>query len=115
MTERSRAEDPAADIDQIPVAQRPWTFFSNHAHTLFCIARDPDVRLRDIADQVGITERATQRILHDLTTGGYIQVERRGRRNRYALVTDRLLRHPVEAGVRVADLLHAIGLSDPPR
>jgi DNA-binding IclR family transcriptional regulator len=85
--------------------QRTWTFFSNHAHALFCLARDPDARIRDIARLVGITERAAQRIVTDLVTEGYLAVERRGRRNHYAIRPNRTLRHPVEAGVPIASLL----------
>lgn len=73
-----------------------WTFLTNHAHVLIAIARDPDARLRDVATQVGITERAAQGIVHHLVAHGYLTRERVGRRNRYE-VNDRLpLRHPLE-------------------
>jgi DNA-binding MarR family transcriptional regulator len=73
-----------------------WTFLTNHAHVLLCVARDADVRLRDIADSVGITERAAQRIVADLVEAGYLEREREGRRNRYAVRPDVPLRHPLE-------------------
>jgi predicted ArsR family transcriptional regulator len=73
-----------------------WTFLTNHAHVLFCIARDPEVRLRDVAALVGITERAVQRIVTDLETAGYLTVSKEGRRNRYQVNLDRPLRHPIE-------------------
>jgi len=73
-----------------------WTFLTNHAHVLLCIADDPDVRLRDVAARVGITERAVQRIVTDLQAGGYLTVSKEGRRNRYSLHTERPLRHPLE-------------------
>ena len=60
-----------------------WTFLTNHAHVLFCIAEDPEMRLRDVAARVGITERAVQRIVTDLEGEGYLTVSKEGRRNRY--------------------------------
>jgi predicted ArsR family transcriptional regulator len=79
-----------------------WTFLTNHAHTLVCIARDPGLRLRDVAERVGVTERAAQRIVSDLVDGGYLERQKEGRRNAYRVRADRPLRHPVEHG-------HAIG------
>lgn len=73
-----------------------WTFLTNHAHVLVCLARQPEARMRDIADQVGITERAVQRIVTDLEEGGYLRRERKGRRNVYTLCSDLPLRHPLE-------------------
>ena len=73
-----------------------WTFLTNHAHVLFCIAQDREVRLRDVAARVGITERAVQRIVTDLETGGYLVVSKEGRRNRYQVNFNRPLRHPIE-------------------
>lgn len=61
---------------------RPWTFLTNHAHVLLCIAADPEARMRDVAVRVGVTERAVQRIVADLAEGGYLAVGRVGRRNR---------------------------------
>ena len=88
-----------------PEAARAWTFFSNHAHVLICIAQDADTRLRDVAQSVGITERAVQKIVADLEAAGVVARERRGRRNHYRLHTDRPLRHPIEAHRTVAALL----------
>jgi DNA-binding Lrp family transcriptional regulator len=73
-----------------------WTFLTNHAHVLFCIALDPEVRLRDVASKVGITERAVQRIVTDLESAGYLLVTKEGRRNRYEVRDDLPLRHPIE-------------------
>jgi DNA-binding MarR family transcriptional regulator len=73
-----------------------WTFLTNHAHVLFCIAEAPDVRLRDVAARVGITERAVQRIVTDLEHAGYLKVSKEGRRNRYQVHYDQPLRHPIE-------------------
>ena len=85
-----------------------WTFLTNHAHVLLCVATEPDLRLRDIALKVDITERAVQRIITDLSTDGYIDIEKDGRRNHYAVRTERNLRHPVEEGAQVADLVALI-------
>lgn len=85
-----------------------WTFLTNHAHVLLCIARNPDLRLRDIAATVGVTERAVQLIVADLEEGGYLTRTRVGRRNRYQLQPARPLRHPVERGHDVDELLAAL-------
>ncbi len=82
-----------------------WTFFTNHAHVLLCIARQPDVRVRDLAVLVGITERAAQRIVADLVAAGYLERSRDGRRNRYRVRADLPLRHPVEQPHRVGEVL----------
>ncbi|HEX7104752.1 MAG TPA: winged helix-turn-helix domain-containing protein [Acidothermaceae bacterium] len=82
-----------------------WTFLTNHAHVLLCIHRDGDIRLRDLADAVGITERAAQKIVADLADAGYLRRQRVGRRNRYEIIADRPLRHPVESGHDVGALL----------
>lgn len=82
-----------------------WTFLTNHSHVLLCIARDPEIRLRDIAARVGITERAAQKIVHDLATDGYIEVTRVGRRNQYELLPGGRFRHPLEQPHEVDELL----------
>ena len=58
-----------------------WKFLTNHAHVLLCVAHEPEILLREIADAVGITERAAHRIIAELEEGGYISRERNGRRN----------------------------------
>jgi DNA-binding MarR family transcriptional regulator len=82
-----------------------WTFLTNHAHVLLCIARDPHIRLRDLAARVGITERAAQRIVSDLVKEGYVIRHRMGRRNHYEVCLTRHLRHPVERHRQVSALL----------
>lgn len=82
-----------------------WTFFTNHAHVLVCIARDPGIRLRDVATRVGVTERAAQRIVSDLVEAGYLQRARDGRRNRYQVQTELPLRHPLEHDHRIGEIL----------
>src|SRR3954453_6830331 len=91
-----------------------WTFLSNHAHVLLCIAREPEVLLREVAHRVGITERAVQRIVTDLEEGGYLSRARSGRRNRYELHDDRPLRHPIEAHREVRALLELVKEPDAP-
>ena len=83
----------------------PWTFLTNHSHVLFCIACDPDVRMRDVAHAVGVTERAVQKIVAELEEAGYVIREREGRRNRYEIRAELPLRHPIEAHCEVASLL----------
>ena len=82
-----------------------WTFLSNHAHVLVCLCRDERARVRDIADAVGITERAVQSILSDLEEEGILERERVGRRNHYLLHLDAPLRHPLEEHRSVRELL----------
>lgn len=89
-------------------AATSWTFLSNHAHVLLLLAQDPEIRLRDVADQVGITERAVQRIVADLEEAKYIEREKQGRRNRYLVHPDLPLRHPIESHRKVSALLALI-------
>jgi DNA-binding transcriptional ArsR family regulator len=90
------------------VATTRWDFLTNHAHVLTCVAADPGIRLRDIAVAVGITERATHRILSELVDEGYVLRERDGRRNRYQVVPELPLRHPLVQEREVGDLLRVL-------
>lgn len=72
------------------------------------IAKEPEIRLRDVAVQVGITERAVQRIVADLEAGSYIERERIGRRNRYKVHRELPLRHPIEAHRRISSLISLV-------
>jgi DNA-binding MarR family transcriptional regulator len=92
-------------------ARPGWRFLTNHTQVLLCIARDPDVRLRDIATRVGITERAAQRILVDLVEAGVVERERRGRRNRYVVNEKTQMRHPAQDGQEVGDLIELLQLA----
>ncbi len=87
---------------------RSWTFLTNHAHVLLAIARTPDLRLRDIADLVGVTERTALQIVDDLERDGYLRRERRGRRNHYAVDDELHLRHPLEEHHQISQLLGAL-------
>src|SRR5688572_4214491 len=89
-----------------------WTFLTNHAHVLLCIARDPDARVRDIAEVVGITERAAQRILADLIAEGYATAAKVGRRNRYAVNRAGRLRHPFFRDLSVGPLLDMLNTGE---
>jgi predicted transcriptional regulator len=88
-----------------PAVEPEWTFLTNHAHVLLCIAKDPDVRMRDVAELVGITERAVQRIVAELEDAGYVERIRNGRRNRYEVRANLPLRHPIERHERVSSLI----------
>ena len=85
-----------------------WTFLTNHAHVMVCLRRDPTSRMRDVADAVGITERAAQRIVSELEEAGYLAREREGRRNRYTLNMDLPLRHPLEGEHSSGELLELL-------
>jgi DNA-binding IclR family transcriptional regulator len=87
---------------------KTWTFLTNHAQVLLCLAETPDIRLRDVADRVGITERATQRILAELTEAGYVMTERVGRRNRYTVDREHAMRHSAQFGHQIGALLEAL-------
>jgi DNA-binding MarR family transcriptional regulator len=82
-----------------------WSFLTNHAQVLICIARDPGIRLREIGETVGITERAAHRLVGELAMAGYISRERHGRRNRYTIHSHLPLPDPLARGRTVTDLL----------
>ena len=88
--------------------QTRWTFLSNHSHVLLLLARDPSMVLREVAQRVGITERAVQRIIVELEEGGFIEREKTGRRNHYTILIDKQLRHPIEAHRTIGDLIRLI-------
>jgi len=85
-----------------------WGFLTNHAHVLLCVARDARSRARDIAQQVGITERATQRILADLIADGYVTRTKLGRRNHYEVNPRGPLRHPVFRDLSIGPLIEVL-------
>ena len=85
-----------------------WTFLTNHAHVLICLAREPELTLRAVALKVGITERAVQRIVAELEGAGVLHRTRDGRRNRYEIVLQVPLRHELEAHRTVGDLLSLV-------
>ncbi|HEU4513496.1 MAG TPA: winged helix-turn-helix domain-containing protein [Nocardioidaceae bacterium] len=85
-----------------------WTFLSNHGHVLVCLARDPEVRMRDVAEAVGVTERAVQQIVRDLVDQDYVEKEKVGRRNRYRVVRSAHFRHELEAEVKLGEFLDLV-------
>lgn len=104
----STVSDPNAGPrdPQIPVPS--WTFLTNHAHVLLAVAATPDIRLREIAGLVGVTERTAGQIVVDLENDGYLRKERRGRRNHYTVDPDLPLRHPLEDHHQIGRLLNAL-------
>jgi len=90
-----------------------WTFLTNHAQVLLCVARNNRSTTREIAATVGITERTVQRILDDLEEASYLSRTRDGRTNRYAVHADRPMRHPAQQGYAVQDLLALVGPDTP--
>jgi len=90
-----------------------WTLFSNHGHVLVCLANDSESRLRDVAADVGITERAVQKIVRDLQTHGMISVTKHGRRNRYRIHQKKNLRHELEAHCTLGDLMKLLATNEP--
>jgi DNA-binding MarR family transcriptional regulator len=89
---------------------KPWRFVTSHTQVLLCLAQDPDVRLRDVAEKVGITERAAQRIVADLVEDGYVERTRVGRRNRYTVNPSAEMRHEAQRGVAIGALLGLLHL-----
>jgi DeoR/GlpR family transcriptional regulator of sugar metabolism len=94
-------------------SRRSWTFLTNHAHVLLAIAKTPDLRVRDLAQLVGVTERTAMQIIVDLEQDGYITRERKGRRNRYHVDRHNPLRHPLEDHHEIDALLGAVSHRPP--
>ena len=94
------------------VTGRPWTFFTHHAHVLISLARDPTLRLRDIAGAVGVTERATATLVSELVHAGYLQRFKDGRRNHYRVDLSGGLRHAVVTGTSVAEVFEPLLSND---
>ena len=102
------SKNSAATADNESTVNQRWTFLTNHSHVLVLLHNDPDAVLRHVALQVGITERAVQRIIQDLERGGVIERERIGRRNHYKVLADQPLRHTIEANRSIGDLLELL-------
>lgn len=98
-----------------PAPAPAWTLLTNHAQVLLCIARDPEARLRDVAERVGITERAAQRIVADLVDAGFLTRHRVGRRNTYEVHAAEPLRHPFDACRSIVALLESQDAGTAPR
>jgi predicted transcriptional regulator len=89
-------------------APTSWVFLSNHGNVLLCIVRDPRIRISEIAQQVGIGERAAQRIVADLVAEGYVVRTKEGRRNRYEINPRGHLRHPLFAELEIGPFIDAL-------
>ena len=107
LTETFTINGPQPDTDQ--TADTGWTFLSNHGHVLVCLAQDPNQRLRDIAQRVGVTERSAFSIVHDLIHAGVLERVRLGRRNTYVVHADVSPHHTAKPTLSVHRLLTAIG------
>ena len=92
---------------------KPWRFVTNHTQVLLCIARDDAVRLRDVAEKVGITERAAQRIVADLVEAGFVQRKKIGRRNHYSIDRRAKMRHPAQVNQEIGELLDLLDSTEP--
>src|SRR5206468_514217 len=90
-----------------------WSFLTNHAQVMLCIAQDPGVRLREIGDIIGITERAAHRIVNDLAAAGYVARERHGRRNRYTIEPDLPVPDPLARKRKIGELLDLLSPTFP--
>jgi len=101
----------AKELPSPPALIPPWTFLTNHAHVLVCIAQNSEVRLAEIARLVGIGERAVHSIVQDLVDAGYVARTRSGSHNVYEVFLDRPLRHPLEASHQISDVFGP--LADP--
>ena len=99
---------PSRDTAHAPARPAAWTFLTNHSHVLICLSLDPELRLREVAARVGITERAVQKIVAELEEAGVLIREKVGRRNRYRIREGTRLRHPVEGHRKVRDLLDMV-------
>lgn len=95
-------------VEALGKREAPWQFLTNHTHVLVAIQRNPDIRQREIAEQVGITEGAVQRIVHELEEFGCLRHTRVGRRNHYEIAYDSGLRHPLETNHTLGELLETL-------
>ncbi len=111
-TTRTASQEASSPAAAKPDSAARWTFLTNHAHVLILLDADPHLVLREVARRVGITERAVQKIIHDLEDGGFIERERVGRQNHYRVLQHLPLRHPIEAHRKIGDLLQLIGDPD---
>ena len=92
---------------------KSWRFVTNHTQVLLAIAENPDTRMREIAELAGITERAAQRIVADLTEAGYLESTRVGRRNHYTINRETMMRHPAQDSHEIGELLDLLARNGP--
>ena len=84
---------------------RKWTFLSNHGHVLIALSKNPTLRIRDLVDVIGITERSVRAIIADLSADGYLEIVKNGRRNEYRINDEMNFRHPAEATYQINELI----------
>ena len=101
MVQKPSSDEPA-------VNRSTWLVLTNYGNVLLCVARDPTIRISELADRVGIGERAAQKIIGDLVRDGYLLRTREGRRNRYEVNRDADLRHPLFANLEIGPLLDVL-------
>ena len=82
-----------------------WSFFTNYGHVIFLLSENSKMTAREVGDRVGITERATQKIIHNLEESGFIKIKKEGRNNRYKVVGRKKLRHDIEKNCRIDELV----------
>lgn len=99
------ANQPSTSSSLFEKRQIGWTLLSNHGHVLVCLNRNPELRLRDVALEVGITERAVQRIVADLERCGFLKIEKVSRNNTYKVNTKASMRHPLEKDICIGEFL----------
>ncbi|MDZ4848057.1 MAG: winged helix-turn-helix transcriptional regulator [Pirellulaceae bacterium] len=105
---RSNEEEKLGPTGSEAAVTHRWTFLTNHAHVLIALQGNQHMILREVAVQVGITERAVQRIIQELEEERYIRRQKIGRKNQYEVLSDRPLRHPLECHRSIGDLLRLI-------
>ncbi|PQO28476.1 ArsR family transcriptional regulator [Bremerella cremea] len=112
-TRASRSRNVASkSLPQEKTNTARWTFLTNHSHVLILLSRNPSIVLREVAIEVGITERAVQRIIGDLEEAGVIRKEKVGRQNHYLINADQPLRHPIESHKMISDLLELLSKNE---
>ena len=87
------------------MTMRKWTFLSNHGHVLIALSKNPTLRIRDLVDVIGITERSVRAIIADLSADGYLEIVKNGRRNEYRINDEMNFRHPAEATYQINELI----------
>ena len=113
MTEKLPEPLPVPPPGPMDAAGKPWTFLTHHAHLLLAIAENPDARVQELADTVGVSSRAALSIMADLVDAGYIRRERVGRRNHYSIARNLPFRHPSTATHSVDEMIVMFGTLAP--
>jgi predicted transcriptional regulator len=102
---KKKSANKTLTLPETPAVAAVWTFLTNHSHVLLCLYRNPQMRLRDVAIHVGITERMVQKIVAELQDDGFLKITKNGRCNHYQIITDLRLRHSLESQHTIGELL----------